>query len=759
MVTRSHPSVAARFDFGDLEGAVVERFRPRDLESALRRVIDPAQARETVHWGRNYLYRARFGDPAGAGGERGVDVVVKQYRNRGLKSRLRRALAGTKASRSWRMARAYEAAGIPTASPVARIESKSSTGPGFFISRDLGRTLEARYLLRAMNAGTVADDYPGIDPNRFLDDLGRLIASMHSAGLFHRDLSIGNVLLVWPDADSREDVDRDPAADPPAPQLHVVDLGRSRRSRRLGLLDRNRDLCRLTIHRRDDQLRFLEAYWGEAPGTLRTAVYDLLHHGFRAKIEGKKRLRGKGGRHPVAQDGGVARGFKPRTAHAHIPPPPDGAAARDKIVWDALSDQPHQHASRFEKLKVRLADSRVHARFAAAGVAAMPRIRKRFQALQAARYREPIAWPGIGVALRPHADDPDALLVALDALAPQQVLLRLEPWSDDHDAEEALARAVVDRGIELSFALPQNRALVTDPKRWLAAIEEIAARFTPFGRAFQVGQAVNRSKWGVWNYGEYLDMAAVAAALLRDARPDVEVLGPAVIDFEVHVTAAIVNVADSPVRFDGLASLLYVDRRGAPENTQLGFDTADKTTLCRAIAETATSCGPTSWITEVNWPLWEGPHSPAGRSVSVDESTQASYLSRFYLEALGTGHAERVFWWQLVAAGYGLVDPRRGDLRKRPAFQAFRALGATLEGSRFLGPLVTEADTWAYRFLGRDGNSVVVAWSREAGAKVRLPAPPKAVFEQDGAAASPPGDDRLAVGPAIRFAHIDSADF
>ena len=94
------------------------------------------------------------------------------------------------------------------------------------------------------------------------------------------------------------------------------------------------------------------------------------------------------------------------------------------------------------------------------------------------------------------------------------------------------------------------------------------------------------------------------------------------------MTAAVVNLRaprDLPdLRFDGLASLLYVDRRGAPENRQLGFDTEGKVRLLAAIAGTARRvAAPRQWISEVNWPLREGPHSPAGKSVAVDEEAQA----------------------------------------------------------------------------------------------------------------------------------------
>ena len=255
----------------------------------------------------------------------------------------------------------------------------------------------------------------------------------------------------------------------------------------------------------------------------------------------------------------------------------------------------------------------------------------------------------------------------------RHALLRLHPWQDDHAAEEELARALraLERPPDLAFSLPQNRELVRDPQRWRAAVAELAERFTPYGRSFVVGQAVNRSKWGVWHAGEYRALAAAAAEELRRHRGpgggEVEVLGPGVIDFEPLATLGLVNFPGVP-RLDGLASLLYVDRRGAPEERQMGFDAAGKAALLRAIADTGRATAGRSWITEVNWPLREGPHSPAGQLVAVDEETQADYLVRYFVEVLATGHTERVYWWQLVARGYGLVCPEDdGDGGRSPA--------------------------------------------------------------------------------------------
>ncbi len=225
-----------------------------------------------------------------------------------------------------------------------------------------------------------------------------------------------------------------------------------------------------------------------------------------------------------------------------------------------------------------------------------------------------------------------------------------------------MARDLHARGLEVSFALPQNRDLVRDPARWRRALEEIAPRFTPYGRHFQIGQAINRSKWGIWNVREYVALARIAEEVLRPLSRH-RAAGPVRDRLRVprHGRRA-QPAADAGFRFDAVSSLLYVDRRGAPENRQAGLDTVDKVLLLKAIAETARNSTGRCWITEVNWPLKEGPHSPAGRDVSVDEEAQADYLVRYYLLALGTGKVERVFWWQVMARGYGLVDPAGPDL-------------------------------------------------------------------------------------------------
>jgi len=697
-----------------------------DLGAETARLIDPGAALKTLHWGRNYLYVTRLATEAGP-----LDVVVKQFRHQSLRDRLRRRLKGTKAERSWRAAQALLAAGLSTPEPVLLVESEREDGPAFYACRYLPDHQEARYLFRAAAAGCEAEKFPEVDFPAFVAALGRFACRLHDAGFWHRDLSGGNLLLRF-------------GADGAPESIQLLDLNRLRAGTIPSLSERMRDLSRLALFRPEHQELLLRSYWGAADPLRGRGLYRAYHRAFLWKNEGKRRLR--------AFTAGAKKVLLPRPPHAHIPEAPQGASDRDRIVWDHLSDQPHQHAGRLAKLRVRAADLGAHLREGAVVAAALPRILRRYRALKADLYRKPVAWDGVGVCLRPWPENPEAPLALLDELGARHVLLRLHPWEDDHDAEEALARALAERGCEVSFALPQNRDLVRDPARWRAKVEELGSRFIPYGRHFQIGQAINRSKWGIWSVPEYLGLARTAEEVLR-RHPGVEILGPSVIDFEYHVTAAVLNLARAGVHFDAVSALLYVDRRGAPENRQAGLDTVDKVTLLRAIAETSKNAAPRCWITEVNWPLREGPHSPAGRAVSVDEEAQADYLVRYYLLALGTGLVERVFWWQVVARGYGLVDPAdSANPRRRPSFFALKTLLEQLKGSTFEGPLPAREPARLYRFRRPDGKEAVVGWSAtNYPAEAVLPRRAVAVVGRGGEELAVPAGERVEVSGSPRY--------
>lgn len=681
---------------GEIAAAFLSNNLPADLPAALAHLTDPGAATQTLHWGRNYLYATRF--PGSASEE----VVVKQFREEGWNARRRKARRGSKAERSFKAARAVLGAGVPTPEPILWLDAKGKSGVSFYICRRV-EGIEVRPLFRAAAAGKEHDEFPDLDLPQILAEIGRLVRRLHDAGIRHRDLSVGNLLVR-------------PGAPGEPPVLSLLDLNRARLGVTLNLPARMREFSRLALFRPEHRDLLLAGYFGRTPTPVERGLLTFYQNAFEAKNRTKRAFRGV--RTTLR---GALSALRPRRAHPHIPPAPEGAAARDKVVWDRLSDQPHQHAGRFEKLTVRLADAPSHFYSASAALLAAPRIRRRFKELESELFQGPRPFTGIGIGLRPEPEDPEGLLALVDELGCRNILLRLHPWQEEHKAEEELAKALAARGCDLLFALPQNRDLVRDPARWRASLERIAEIFLPYGHRFQIGQAINRSKWGIWTLGEYLDLATIASDVLR-AKPvgneqPVELLGPAVIDFELYATASALNARAPGLRFDAVSSLLYVDRRGAPENPQMGLDTVGKLRLLRAIAETAKNVTEhegrrRSWVTEVNWPLWEGPHSPAGKSVSVDEQTQADYLSRYCLLALASGMTERVYWWQMIARGYGLVDREDGGkLRRRPSFHALRTLIAELDGATFERKMEMPPGVYLLLFRRADGVGVVAGWS------------------------------------------------
>ena len=695
---------AGVFICADLRAEVAEAF-PVSL-GELRRVIDPAAAEETVHWGRNYVYRTTLHGPAGE-----TPVVVKAFREESARQRLQRRCKGSKAKRSFDASRALLAAGVPVPGPVAAVESTAPRGPSFFVSVHLEGAVEARYLFRAMNAGRERELFPEVDGALVLARLGALLRRLHAARLWHRDVSGGNVLLAgdWSGGEGGD--------------LYLVDLGRTRIGRALSPGERMRDLARLPLHRPGDRQNLLEFYLGRAPAFGKRALFGFHHHAFHLRNRLKDRLRGARR---------VLAGWKSRSAHPHIPPPSEGAATRDRVVWDPLSDQPHLHAGRTAKLYARAGDAAIHVREAAVLVRHLPAAVGRWRVLRRELYEGPQPFGEAGVGVHGGSAPGPELLAEIEALGVRCVLLRLQPWEERLTRDQELCAELHARGLDVVLAVAQNRDLVRDPARWRAALGEIADRFAGLAGHVQVGHAINRSKWGVWNQRDYAALVGAAAEILGGA-PGMRLLGPSVIDFEPHATCIALNWPENRVRFDVVSSLLYVDRRGAPENRQAGLDTVDKAALLRATIQTSRDGDRPSWITEVNWPLREGPHSPAGRHVAVGEEAQADYLARYHLLLLGSGLVERVYWWQLVARGYGLAERGDAGLRRRPSWRALAFLVRSLSGSRALGPSPAPPPLRVHGFQRADGSSWLVAWSAaDNRLEWRPHAVPRALFDRDG---------------------------
>ncbi len=175
--------------------------------------------------------------------------------------------------------------------------------------------------------------------------------------------------------------------------------------------------------------------------------------------------------------------------------------------------------------------------------------------------------------------------------------------------------------------------------------------------------------------GEYLKWYQHIQAIRDEKYPDLKLIGSSVIDFEYHYTIrTLFNFCS--LKYDKLSSLLYVDRRGSPNNTQMGiFDTKNKISMLYSLAKLSSKTSDEIYITEVNWPLSNtAPYAPTSELECVSEETYARYMREYLEIAKESGKIQRVYWHQLIAAGYGLVDDRGGIIRKTKAFEEYKQM-------------------------------------------------------------------------------------
>lgn len=338
------------------------------------------------------------------------------------------------------------------------------------------------------------------------------------------------------------------------------------------------------------------------------------------------------------------------------------------------SEQPDR--LRIDKAPLRAVSIREYLASAGTLVAALPFLLARLALIPARRITPPTATEFLGVAVSPDAVFGERLPDLIAELGVRRLLLRVPVWER---ADFTRYRRFADQfpGCEIVLAVMQDRGSVRNLRQWRQDLRGILHAFAGRATHVQVPMAANRTKWGCVHMGEAHDLLEVAHEL-RAEFPWLRLIGPGVIDFEpAPWLRGLIN--NRRYRLDVAGALLYVDRRGSPRSMQYGiFDLAGKIRLWRAITDISPRCQRRSatplWLTEFNWPL-EGTKlwSPTSSAEMVSEDTAATYLKEYCQIAWQTGMVERVYWWQLVHPGFGLVDSREG-LRRRPAFTTFQRL-------------------------------------------------------------------------------------
>jgi hypothetical protein len=255
-------------------------------------------------------------------------------------------------------------------------------------------------------------------------------------------------------------------------------------------------------------------------------------------------------------------------------------------------------------------------------------------------------------------------------------------WEMDRlDEYVAFIKTLKDKHI--TVALLQDREHILSPSLTIDHFTQIFEALEGTCNTYIVGSTINRAKWGFFSVNEYLDFYAIAYDLKQERYPNLKLIGSNVIDFEFHFTAhTLFNLKN--VRYDALGSLLYVDRRGAPENTQMGFNLMGKINLLYSLLSLSPKTSNELIITETNWPIKNtAPYAPTSEHECVSEEDYAAFMVRYYLHAFASQKVSCVYWHQLIAPGYGLIDNREG-LRKRPAFDAYKTMVTHLCDATFV---------------------------------------------------------------------------
>jgi len=314
--------------------------------------------------------------------------------------------------------------------------------------------------------------------------------------------------------------------------------------------------------------------------------------------------------------------------------------------WDHYSDQPYRLAAS-SKPSVDNDALVEYLKTLATGLGLAPAILWRYLSLKPRVDIDADRFVGLSISARPEWLDAQRDLVA--ELEVRNLLLRIPAWETDRLAEfSALIEGY--SGHQFVINILQNAQSQKDPLQWADQVYQILESLPSNVAAVQIANAINRKKWGCRHSGDYLRLES-AIQPVREHYPDIRFLGSSVIDFEPLVTLrTLFNFHE--YYHQGVAAELYVNRRGAPDNAQFGvFDLARKIRLIAAMASLSNRSTTPLWITETNWPLLNTrpytPNSGHPRS-TVDEQTQARYLTDYYRIAWHSEQVQAVYWWQLI---------------------------------------------------------------------------------------------------------------
>lgn len=348
------------------------------------------------------------------------------------------------------------------------------------------------------------------------------------------------------------------------------------------------------------------------------------------------------------------------------------------FIWDSYSDQPSQLKDRAYKKKMRKKEFFSLTKTFLTALISLPVSLVMIPFIKR-KHIDSSTFFTLGVDFQREQNETLQLIEELDV---ESILVRFKLWEIDKLQElKTFLQQLQHKQIILKIM--QDREHVED----LALLEKdlrlIFSSLDNLVTIFEIGTTINRAKWGFFSVDEYNRFFKTAYRLKKDEFQNIAIIGSGVIDFEFHFTAhTLFNLFK--YSYDGISALLYVDRRGAPENTQMGFSLLDKIALLSTMVWISPKTKTKLYITETNWPLsGTAPYAPTSEYECIDEELYADFMLRYYLLAFASQQVDAVSWHQLIAPGYGLIDNREG-LKKRAAYNTYKTMVQHLKNAQFL---------------------------------------------------------------------------
>jgi len=351
---------------------------------------------------------------------------------------------------------------------------------------------------------------------------------------------------------------------------------------------------------------------------------------------------------------------------------------KEPFKWDSYSNQPALLKDKLYKKSMR---------------------KKEFKSILTTIFTSTIILP-ISIILMPfvkrkHIDSKEFFSIGIDFEKDEQIntklmeeigieniLLRIKLW--EMEKLPVLKKFILkNKDKKITVKILQDRENIENLELLKNNLYKIFKELQTDVDIYEVGSTINRTKWGFFSVDEYNNFFKTAYDLKQEKFNTITIIGSGVIDFEYHFTAhTLFNF--TKYKYDGVSSLLYVDRRGAPENTQLGFTLSDKIALLSTMTWLSPKTSNKLYITETNWPISNtAPYAPTSEHECIDEHTYANYMLRYYLLAFASQQVNYVSWHQLIATGYGLIDDR-DNIIKREAFYTYKFMLENLRNAQFL---------------------------------------------------------------------------